>query len=109
MIVFDVIEIPTNGIVFIYSSWSPTKHHLDHLILVLNTYFSHSTINLYIIDIDSNICENFSTHYNIRSHGYGETFWLLNEKVIKQITNHEKEKGYIYDYTKYMLSFWQEL
>lgn len=74
------------GIVFLYSIWSPTLNRFTILSDSLNHSPQFQTIPIYVFNIDSEEYKAWSTFRNIKSHGYGELFWIKSGEIMKDIT-----------------------
>jgi hypothetical protein len=80
---FDVkfIEIE-KGIVFLYCEWSPIEPVFTNLLEIYKTY---TEIPFYVFDIDKEEFTGFSLVNNVKSHGWGEMYWIKNGEVISKI------------------------
>jgi hypothetical protein len=81
----EQFNINSSGIIFIHASWAPTLIQLNTLLKSLEN-FSH--INLYIYDIDSSSYSDLTKIYKIKSHGYGETYWINKGVIFKMFNNY---------------------
>jgi hypothetical protein len=88
---------PKTGVVFLYANWSESSVYLRYLVGLLEDY---PKIDLYVYDIDEGNVTTFMTEYNVLSHGWGETFWLFEGKVISKVLHYKKEGTSAVEYTK---------
>ena len=98
-IILDPINLPYDGFVFLYPSWSLSYYYIVGLLDVLNELQYSKAI--YILDIDKNAYKLFSEKYNFISHGYGELFYLKDEVILGTLIIKKIELDLMYE--KYKL------
>lgn len=96
-LIFNSMNKPRTGIVFIYANWSESRVYLKYLIGLLEEF---SKIDLYVYDIDEENTKSFMTEFNVMSHGVGETFWLFEGEIISKILNYQQQGKKVTEYTK---------
>lgn len=79
-IYYNPLNNVNSGIIFLYSSWSPT---LGRFKILLNSLKEYSGLPVYVFDIDDNAFDHWSKKNSIISHGYGEVFWVKDDDIIK--------------------------
>jgi hypothetical protein len=79
----------SNGIVFIYPSWSIDQKYFK---IILDCLKAKSISDvLYVLDIDDNSCRTFETKFNVLNQGKGETYLIKNNKIIASINEHNNK------------------
>ncbi len=76
----------SEGIVFIYPSWSNDFINLKTLLNCLKS--SLESPKLYIMDIDDESCRIFEQQFGILNHGKGEIYLIRDGEIKSQILNH---------------------
>lgn len=83
------LEYITNGIVFIYPSWSIDLRNLINLLDFMAINKIENTI--YIFDIVCETCRTFENGYNILSNGKGEVYLIIDSKIAFEIIEHDRK------------------
>lgn len=86
IIVYNPKDLPTKGIVFLLATWSESVYYLKYLVSLLEEY---PQLELYVYDIDEIEYIKFETEYNVLSHGVGETFAMIENKIIFKFTDYK--------------------
>jgi hypothetical protein len=76
----------SEGIVFIYPSWSSDFIYLKTLLDCLKN--SPVSPNLHILDIDNESCRFFEQKHGVLNHGKGEMYLIKNGEILSQILQH---------------------
>lgn len=88
LIYYDSLALK-DSLYFIYSSWSPTRVCVEDLIKFLDNF---PLISLVVLDIDGYAFKKISTKHGIQSHGWGDVFFIRENKIIFSITDYYKER-----------------
>jgi hypothetical protein len=75
-----------NGIIFFFASWSPTLVQLASLHHSLQAF---SSIRLHVVDIDHKDVQGYYERNGLISHGWGETYWIKEGKVVDQLKKYD--------------------
>ncbi|WP_343692807.1 hypothetical protein [Chitinophaga sp.] len=78
------------AIVFIYADWSAPARAAGKTLIQSLTDFP--SIQLFILDNDESATLNFMIENDMLSHGWGETFWLKNGRIISSIKRYDTLK-----------------
>ncbi len=96
-LIFNPSNTPAEGIVFLYANWSESRIYIKYLIELLEDF---PQLDLFVYDIDEDGVKNIMTTYNVISHGFGETFWLFEGRIISKILNYKESGKAAIEYTK---------
>jgi hypothetical protein len=76
----DIKDV-TSGVIFMFSSWSPTIVQLRNLVNYLQDFPS---VRLYFYNIDERDFLEFKNRNCLHSNGWGETYWIKNGKIVAE-------------------------
>jgi hypothetical protein len=78
------------GIIFMYAAWGITHIQLLSLIYSLNEF---SDIDLFVFDIDAPEFQDYSLKNNLRSDGWGETYWVKMGEIVARDKKYDINTG----------------
>lgn len=77
---FDILVSDIKqGVLFFYCTWAYVETQFKHILKIQHQY---PKIKLFLFDIDEEEFKVFRENNNLISHGYGETFWVIDGKII---------------------------
>lgn len=84
------LDKPHKGIIFLFSGWSQSHVQLSSLLQSLRGF---EEIWLFVMDVDVPGVEDYLQRNELSSDGWGETYWILNGKVVRVARKYDG--GYI--------------
>ena len=90
---FDILvsDIP-QGILFFYCTWAYVETQFKYILKIQRQY---PKIKLFLFDIDEDDFKVFRENNHLISHGYGETFWVINGEIIGKILKYNSTNDLI--------------